>query len=66
MLQDHMKLGFGEKVSFPLPWNLALIGPAVSETIFENGGGVDDDGRMDATISSPCEPDGSDELKNRT
>ena len=55
--------------------NLALIGQAVSEKkIFENGGRRTDDGRTDGqtdgrttehgyTISSPCEPDGSGELK---
>ena len=57
--------------------NLALIGQAVSEKkIFENGGRRTTDGqttdgrRTDGrttehgyTISSPCEPDGSGELK---
>ena len=51
---------------------MALIGQAVSEKkIFENGGRRTDDGRTDGrttehgyTISSPCELDGSGELKN--
>ena len=51
--------------------NLALIGQAVSEKkIFENGGRRTDGRRTDGrttehgyTISSPCEPDGSGELK---
>ena len=50
---------------------LALIGQAVSEKkIFENGGRRTDGRRTDGrttehgyTISSPCEPDGSGELK---
>ena len=51
---------------------MALIGQAVSEEkIFENGGRRTDDGRRTDgrttengyTISSPCEPDGSGELK---
>ena len=46
---------------------MALIGQAVSEEkIFENGGRRTDDGRTTEhgyTISSPCEPDGSGELK---
>ena len=51
---------------------MALIGQAVSEEkIFENGGRRTDDGRTTDgrttehgyTISSPCEPDGSGELK---
>ena len=59
------------KISFPLPKgapqkNLALIGPAVSEKMFE----IVYDGRTDGrwldgyTINSPCEPNGSGELKN--
>ena len=48
---------------------MALIGQAVSEKkIFENGGRRTDDGRTTEhgyTISSPCEPDGSGELKIR-
>ena len=41
--------------------NLALIGQAVSEEIFENGGGRTP--KHGYTISSPCEPDHSGELK---
>ena len=48
---------------------MALIGQAVSEKkIFENGGRRTD-GRTTEhwyTISSPCEPDGSGELKTKT
>ena len=50
--------------------NFALIGQAVSEKVFENGGRTDDgwttDGRrLDGyTKSSPCEPSGSGELIN--
>ena len=44
-----------------------MIGPAVSEKIFENGGRRrTDDGRTPDhgyPISSPCEPNGSGELK---
>ena len=47
--------------------NLALIGQAVSEKkIFENGGQRTDAGRTPDhghPISSPCEPNGSGELK---
>ena len=49
--------------------NLALIGNAISEKkIFENGGQMDegqtDGSRLEGyTISSPCEPNGSGELK---
>ena len=47
---------------------MALIGQAVSEKkIFENGGRRTTDGRTTEhgyTISSPCEPDGSGELKS--
>ena len=47
---------------------MALIGQAVSEKkIFENGGRRTDDGRTPDhghPISSPCEPNGSGELKN--
>ena len=60
------------KLSFPLPKE-ALIGLAVSEEkIFENGGRTTDVRRTDGrrldgyTISSPCEPNGSGELKMRT
>ena len=46
---------------------MALIGQAVSEKkIFENGGRRTDDGRTPDhghPISSPCEPNGSGELK---
>ena len=50
---------------------MALIGQALSEKkIFENGGRrTDDDGRTTDhghPISSPCEPNGSGELNQRT
>ena len=48
---------------------MALIGQAVSEKkIFENGGRRTDAGRTPDhghPISSPCEPNGSGELKNK-
>ena len=51
--------------------NLALIGQAVSEKMFEKcGRTTEDEGRQRTTdhgytISSPCEPEGSGELKSR-
>ena len=46
--------------------NLALIGQVVSEEkIYENGGWTTDGRWLDGyTISSPCEPNGSGELKS--
>ena len=44
--------------------NLALIGKVVSEKIFEKGGRMDGRRLDGSTISSPCEPNGSGELKS--